>query len=564
MVFAMCSSLVLAAVPSGPPSVRACQVGYLPLESKMVAVVGNATGPAVVKRVKDGVTVLTISCGAAQLDADSGDTIYPLDLSKLTQVGEYVVDVPGVGQSDRFTVSDNVYANPLWLAMRSFTGQRCGIAVDLGPRYSQYHYSACHITAATYDASTGKTGTKSVTGGWHDAGDYGRYIVNAGVSTSMLLWAFEDNRKAIAPLNLSLPDHSKKVPDFLTEIRWNLDWMLGMQDDDGGVFHKETTANHAGFVMPDKDTAELFLIGQEKVPHKVTTATADFAATFAIAARVFKAYDAAYAMRCLTVAERAWKWAEANPDSLYTRNPKGNHTGGYGDDNPRDELLWASAELFKSTGKPEYSRYFLDHYRQYTPLLSATRVPGWAEVSAYAMLTYASSGQKNVDKEAVNEIIKDAIGASEQLMKRAQANGYRIPLGPSDYGWGSNGALANMGWMLEKTGSLSKRADFRQAARECLHYMFGRNTFATSFVTQVGTRWAMNPHHRPSAADGVEQPWPGLLVGGPNAEGKVHPARQWEDVTANYRVNEVAINWNAPLVYLLACEVNQRGVTNLH
>jgi endoglucanase len=89
-------------------------------------------------------------------------------------------------------------------------------------------------------------------------------------------------------------------------------------------------------------------------------------------------------------------------------------------------------------------------------------------------------------------------------------------------------------------------------ARDVLHYLLGRNTFATSFVTHVGARYAMHPHHRPSMADGVREPWPGMLVGGPNADGRAPPARQWFDDEHDYKTNEVAINWNAPLVFALS------------
>lgn len=534
--------------------VKACQVGYLPDETKIVVVQGTASGPAVIKRVLDGRVVLEVTLPTAHVDPDSGDEVASLDISKLRQPGNYIVEVPGIGTSDPFEIGRNVYSQPLWLAMRSFTGQRCGIDTNLGPQFPQFHYPACHTADAQYDPSTGTTGSKHVVGGWHDAGDYGRYVVNAGVATTTLLWAFEDNAKTLAKLNLNLPDHNPKVPDFLTEIRWNLNWMLGMQEPDGGVWHKETTAFHAGFVMPQKDTGRMFLVGTGKAPYKGTAATADFAATFAAASRAFRRYDKAYADQCLSAAELAWKWVEKNPNSLFSTNPPTNHTGGYTDDDVRDEILWACAELFKATGKKEYNDYFLAHYKQWSPSVSAKDIPGWPAVACYAMLTYASSGKATTDKAAREAIVREAVTASQTLAARTQTNGYLNMLSAPEYGWGSNGHLANMSLILEKTARLANKPELRQAARESLHYFFGRNTFATSFVTQLGTRWAMHPHHRPSGADGVDQPWPGFLVGGPNADGKPLPARQWNDTQGDFRSNEIAINWNAPLVYVLACE----------
>jgi endoglucanase len=100
------------------------------------------------------------------------------------------------------------------------------------------------------------------------------------------------------------------------------------------------------------------------------------------------------------------------------------------------------------------------------------------------------------------------------------------------------------------------------AAQDTLHYLLGRNHFNTSFVTHVGTKFAMRPHHRPSAADGIDAPWPGLLVGGPNShQGRrgtdkqsksAPPATVWFDDQDDYVTNENAINWSAPLVFMLA------------
>jgi endoglucanase len=168
------------------------------------------------------------------------------------------------------------------------------------------------------------------------------------------------------------------------------------------------------------------------------------------------------------------------------------------------------------------------------------------------MYTYALSGRRNASPTVIAEIRADAIKAGDDLVKRSHENGYLVPMRHTDYIWGSNSVVANYAMMLQLADRLAPKKVYRDAACDCLHYLFGRNTFATSYVTQLGARWPMHPHHRPSAADGLEQPWPGMLVGGPNANGKPLPARQWEDVQANYTVNEIAINWNAPLVFAIA------------
>lgn len=546
----MLTALSMIDSPSHP--VRACQVGYQPDETKYAVVTKPPTGEVVVRRASDGVIVFRPPVGQSAKDIDSGDDLIRIDFSDFKTRGRFYIDVPGVGKGDEFEIGSNVYAKAFRLSMRMFTGQRCGCAVSLAPDFPQFHHDACHTATAQFDPSSGCEGPLEMNGGWHDAGDFGRYIVNSGITTGTLLWAYELNSRKLGRINLDLPDHKPGTPDILTEIRWNLDWMLKMQDKDGGVWHKATTARFPGFIMPEKDNGTTVVVGLGADPFKVTTATADFAAVTAIAARTYKPFDGSYADRCLAVSERAWAWAASHPNALFRRNPRGISTGGYGDGDARDELLWAAAELFRTTGKQEYGSYFTSHYAQWKPSLSANRAQSWGSVENLGMFTYALSGRRNADQAVVKQIKSDALSAADALVKRSRQNGYLVPMGSRDYVWGSNSVVANYAMMLQLADRISAKKEYRDAARDCLHYLFGRNTFATSYVTWLGARWPMHPHHRPSGADGLDQPWPGMLVGGPNANGKPQPARQWEDVMANFTVNEIAINWNAPLVFALA------------
>jgi endoglucanase len=544
-------ALVTVAIPQVSPhsdAVRTCQVGYLPDEAKFGMLTAAPKGPVVVRRVKDGRAVLTIGVGAPEVDVDSGDTVRRVDFSALQTPGEYILEAPGLGASYPFKVGKDVFTRPFRLAMRGFTGQRATTAVSLAPDFPQFHYEAGHTAPAQFDPSTGKTGTKDLSGGWYDAGDYGRYVVNSGITTGTLLWAYEFYSPKIRKLNLNIPESGGKIPDVLAEIKWNLDWMLKMQDDDGGVWHKATTANFSGFVMPKDDKAPMLIVGTGKAPYKNTTATADLAAVAAIAARVYRPFDPAYADRCLEAAKRAWNWGQANPKVLFQSNPRGISTGGYGDGDVSDERLWASAELFRTTGERIYGDIFQADAAKFH--LKSDAPQGWGSVGNMGLYTYAFA--RGADLPLVERIRREALQAADAISARTAANAYRMPLTSKEYFWGSNSVVANYGMMLLLADRIHPNKKYRDAALDGLHYLLGRNVFNTSYVSWVGTKWAMNPHHRPSAADGVTQPWPGLLMGGPNAEGKTPPARQWEDNQDNYRVNEIAINWNAPLVFVLA------------
>ena len=549
-----------AVLCADPPvtDIKVDQAGYLPAAPKIAFVAAKAPAKKfVVKRSTDDKVVLTGELSAATADADSGDQVQSADFSKLKKPGTYYLQVPGVGRSWGFAVAKDVYSRAWYLAMRSFYGQRCGIAVDLGSEFPGYKYEICHQDGA-YHVSSGKSGTKPPSGGWHDAGDYGRYVVNSGISTATLLWTYELFRPRVGKFNLRIPESANGKPDILNEIRWNLDWMLSMQDSDGGVWHKQTSEQFCGFVMPDKDTTKSYVIGTGKEPFKSSCATADFAAVMAIAARVYKSVDPVYAEKCQKAAVMAWAWLDKNPNVLF-RNPAGVATGEYGDGDCSDERLWAAAELARTTHEDAYDKYFVDHYADFMKTIRPTDPPSWGSVGAMALWSYALGAGSNTG--AVENIRKQMISAADDLVARTAKNGYLVSLTSKEYIWGSNAVVANYGVQLLVTNAVHPNSRYVEVALDNLHYLLGRNTHSLSFVTQVGDHPFRHPHHRPSGADNKEDPWPGLLSGGPNHARQdpamqklalLPPAKMYLDEEGSYASNEVAINWNAPLVFLLA------------
>jgi endoglucanase len=491
-------------------------------------------------------------------DADSGDRVQAADFSPLERPGRYVLEVPGVGRSFSFVIGDDVFARPLYLALRSFHGQRCGADVDLGREFPGYRYAVCHREGA-WHASSGKTGPRPSAKGWHDAGDYGRYVVNSGITMGTLLWAFEMFPDRLRDLELDIPESRDAVPDVLDEARWNLEWMLAMQDEDGGVFHKQTSERFAGFVMPHEDASVSYAIGTGSEPWKGTCATADLAAVAAIAARAYRSYDAALAERALAAARKAWAWAAAHPSATF-RNPPGIATGAYGDADCGDERLWAAAELWRTEGHEEAGRFFLEHERGMRARLKPDGPPAWPNVAPLAFWAYALAN--GGDEGVRREIRAASLGAADAIVVRSAANGYRISLTAADYVWGSNGVAANYGLQLLVANALKPDARYVEAARDNLHYLLGRNTFSLSWLTRVGENAFRHPHHRPSGADSNPEPWPGLLAGGPNRHRQdeamrklpdgLPPARRYLDDQDSYATNENAINWNAALVFLLS------------
>jgi endoglucanase len=279
----------------------------------------------------------------------------------------------------------------------------------------------------------------------------------------------------------------------------------------------------------------------------------------ALAARVYQPFDKAYAERNLAAARKAWDWVIEHPDVLYLHDPPGIHTGTYGDKDCGDERLWAAAELWRTTHEEVFERYFLAHYgEQMKALAPGVRPPEWSGVAPFGLWAYVLGGGK--DAAAVEAIRSRSVAAADSIVVRAEHNGYRVPLLRTDYVWGSNGIAGNYALQLLVTNAIRPERRYTEAALDTLHYLLGRNTFSLSWVTQLGENPYRHPHHRLNGDR--PEPWPGFLSGGPNADREdaaarampagLPPAKVYLDQVASYSTNEIAINWNAVLVFMLA------------
>jgi len=344
-------------------------------------------------------------------------------------------------------------------------------------------------------------------------------------------------------------------------VRWNLDWMLTMQDPaDGGVYHKLTTLQFSGTVMPAVDRATRYVM------MKTVTASYDFAGVMAQAAlqysRLGKHEDAG---RFYDAAKAAFAWAEKNPGEYYVQ-PDDVGTGTYADNNSDDERIWAAVALAQVQGDTSYLR--IAGESSWT-----ASVPWWGGVAALG--AYEATMHKAQLGETLATGAQAAVLTSaKELLTASQASGYGIAT--KNFVWGSNSQVANEGIQLLYGYYLTGEAAYLQAAQAHLDYLLGRNPLAMSYVTGFGSKSPLHPHHRPSEADKVTAPVPGMLVGGPHGGGDDvgtstwscpeyrvdgRPARSYIDDDCSYATNEVAINWNAPLAYLAGAMYSlQQGV----
>jgi endoglucanase len=410
----------------------------------------------------------------------------------------------------------------------------------------------------------------STPGGWYDAGDYNKYIVNSGITTGTLLAGYEDFPGYFSELNTNIPESGNDVPDILDEALYNIRWMLSMQDPyDGGVYNKCTNASFDPMVSPGVTKLPRYVV------QKGTAATLDFAAVMAQASRIFKKYNKQYpglSDSLLSAAVYAWKWSQKNPGVVYNQNAINKQfepaitTGGYGDRNFSDEWFWAATELLGSTG----NKMYYDTISKHTA--DSIQVPSWGNMRMLGYYTMARLKNKlpSFAKETAAMLAQRVVAFADIYLPRLATNAFGTVMGASgaEFNWGSNSSAANQGIALINAYLITKDKKYKDAALTNMDYLLGRNATGYCFVTGAGYKSPMRPHHRPSIADGIEDPVPGLLVGGPNPGMQDHayyehtePETAYSDTDASYASNEIAINWNAPAVYLFnAIEALQKKI----
>jgi len=273
-----------------------------------------------------------------------------------------------------------------------------------------------------------------------------------------------------------IPESGNGTPDILNEARCNLEWMLKMQDDDGGAWHKQTSEHFPGFVAPEDDKLPSEVIGTGAAPYKSTCATADLAAVGAIAARSYKPYDAKFAARALEAARRAWAWTEKNPNVTF-KNPAGVSTGEYGDASCKDERLWAAAELGPHHRRSRVQRFLPEKLRRVfsQPGLAPGGKLGFG--CADGTVDLCPGQAPRVRQEGHRGDSHAHCLRRPRVVERTRANPYRMSMQARDYVWGSNSVAAEYGMYLLIANQFEPDNSFVDAARDNLHYLLGETRF---------------------------------------------------------------------------------------
>lgn len=541
--------------------ILADQLGYRPQDRKWFMTVGRG-GAFTVEDERGHAVYRGEMTRVAAHDEASGAEVWRGDFTPVTAAGRYRIRLEAAGDGESVApecpvvIGDDVYRDVHRALLKAFYFFRCGMALT-EPHAGPWTHGACHTAQARV---YGENRMRDASGGWHDAGDYGKYTVPGAKAVADLLLAYELNPHAFGDAT-GIPESGNGVPDVLDECRYELEFLLRMQDEaTGGAFHKVTTEKFPSlYCRPEDDTEPLVFSPVS------ATATGSLAAVAAMAARVWRDLDAAFAARCLEAAERAWRWLADHPEVPGFRNPPEITTGEYGDKCDLDERYWAAAELMRTTGKPVYREAVIRLLERggFDPCEF-----GWADVGGYGTVACLLADPAVTGAELRARLRGTFLARARKLQDLAGRDGFAVALRPEDYIWGSNMVVMNRAMHLliaarEEGGDPA----FREAALEQLHYIFGRNVLGQCYVSGFGTRPLLHPHYRPGCADGIDAPVPGMLSGGPNRNlqddyAAKHlagrsPAACHADHEDSYSTNEVAIYWNSPAVLVTSFFVRE-------
>ena len=591
------------ALPSDAPALRLSQIGF-ETGARKLAILRTDHADPVAWRVIDAsgavrIEGMSVVFGA---NATSGDALHQIDLSALDQPGEGYRLEACSASSREFSVSDRPFDQLSIDSLTYFYHNRLGTPVeaDFVQGESWARDAGFPVSTPTCFQGTDEAGNEwpgcdyrlDVTGGWADAGDYGKYVVNGGIA----VWTLQNfverlnhQPDAIAEIwtdgRAPMPENGNGVSDILDEARWQLEFMLAMQVPDGATLWvplgrqsdrdalQLTEIDAGGLVhhkvherawlplpiLPSDSQEERFLLPPS------TAASLNLAATAAQAARLWRELDPDFAERSLGAARRAYAAARAHPEIYAYGNFGGG--GAYGDFWLDDEFAWAATELYVTTGEASYLADIQGAAE--TPAEAAVlQVRGatiaWPAVDLLPALTLLSAG---TDDDALTTAARQQIlDTAEAYLADREAEGYAFPFSPDQYVWGSNGNLANRGLVLAVAHDLTGEARYRDGVIDAMDYLLGRNALDQSYVAGYGERAMRHPHHRfwGAGADPEFPPAPpGALSGGPNAfnmsdpvasemRGHCAPQACWRDDYRAYALNEVAINWNAPLFWIAA------------
>ncbi|MBQ8959756.1 MAG: glycoside hydrolase family 9 protein [Ruminococcus sp.] len=580
------------------------QVGYFTERAKRATLLcGDKKSVDFELKDSSGKTVYEGESKPFGFDEDSEDNVHVLDFSDFDGEGTFYLEAENGAVSREFTVGEPApYSSLLYDALNYFYQNRSGIEIESQLITSGDADALARAAGHPKDMAeiqqtwgySGSSGTIDVTGGWYDAGDHGKYVVNGGFSLWMLQnqyetalkYGFEDK---FADGTMNIPENENGFPDLLDEARWEMEWMFSMIVDNGEykdmLYHKahDEKWTALGIAPADDDMKRI-------VKPPTTAATLNFAACAAQASRLWKDLDEDFAQKCLDAAEDAYAAAKKHPD-MYAPLDESVGGGAYGDDDVEDEFCWAATELFITTGDEDYydeiteNEFFLSMPEKLGGGESVDTAGSfdWGNTGGLGTLSAALNGDQ-FDKGDTEIITENICAAADGYLELEESQGYGLPYAASTlsyndsdkgYLWGSNSFVADNSVVMAYAYLLTDEEEYLDGAIGGMDYLLGRNAMDYSYVTGYGSHATEFPHHR-FWSNQIDDTFPkapcGVLSGGPNSgmqdpwvqgsgwkKGQIPPQKCYLDHIEAWSVNECTINWNASLAWLSGFVAQENG-----
>ena len=555
------SLLALLTIPpvsladSGESAIVFNQAGYLTEWPKRALLINKPQTSIVTLRDADSDALIMMikpkELGLSDLDSTEVEGQL-LDFSKIEREGLYYFD-DGKLRTPNFRIGKEVYKEATRLLLRSYYLQRCG--VELLDHETGLSHEACHLNDGVYarDDEFNKEGLpRDAAGGWHDAGDYGKYIAPATVTVNRLLSLYLMAPERYPDGALSTPESGNGISDLLDEVKVELDWMLRMQRVDGAVYRKLSGAKWPKVISPEADTQPRYIYGVS------SPETGKFISSMAIAFRAYKDINSGLANSYLTAAKKSWLWLQEQPEqTIDWKKSDDSGSGGYMAsetdtevqlDIDRDDRLTAALELYLATGEATYRDFILAN--QPKEIYSLYE---WKDASSLSLWHLMQFDKSDQFVDIRNDIKTKLLDRADRLLKQIQTSSFNVA--NDRMIWGSNKMTAEEGITLAHAWYLTGEKQYLKGALDQLDFLLGKNPFNMSFVTAVGHKAVQNPVH--IFGRSVKKTLPGLMVGGPNdlAQDGIAPKYKglmsYVDNERAYSVNEYAIDYNASLIGLL-------------
>lgn len=525
------------------------QVGY-PLEASKLALV--LTGADLSARVidfevlgQDGNVVYSAAPGRDRGAYAGFNHLYELDFSSLTQPGTYTLRLAGFSSAP-FVVGEAPYADLISLSLKFFSVQRCG---DAHP----YGHQVCHLKDGVASGGPLDGQPKDASGGWHDAGDYLKFMITSGYTLNMVQAAFLRNPAAFAPR-----DGKEYMPQVLLEMKVGLDWMKEMWDGENQVLYYQVgdESDHDEWRLPEGDDADK--------PVRLVWACEDgkganiagkAAAALAMGAVIWGAptdyQNVVRAQQYFDAAKAIYAYGKGRP-AAQPSNPADFYT----EESWQDDMALAAVELYRFSGDPAY----LADARQY---LAEAGVGGgiyWGDLHALAAYELARLDPDSLPMAA--DLLRTNL---EGALADYRANPFGAAL--KEYYWGSNEGMAGTALMALWYEDLTGDKTYHDLAVAQWDFILGKNPWGVCFVNGAGTLWPKNPHHQVADINQLELTgfWDegavpqavfeeqeiGTVPDDPFAAFQT-TAAVYHDWTPDYATNEPTITMNATGIALTA------------